>query len=80
MTNNKIPCIFQIFQVITDAICDFLRRNGLDVQNMVGLGTDGASVLCGCKNSVLTKLKEMNPSLIGVRYVFCILKYCYMLK
>ena len=49
-------------------------RNDLDVKNMVGLATDGASVLCGCKNSVLMKFKEMNLSLIGVKYVFHIFK------
>ena len=54
-------------QVITDAICKFLDDVGLNVENLIGLGTDGASVLCGCNNSVLTKLKEKNPSLVGVR-------------
>ena len=30
---------------------------------MIGVGTDGASNLCGCNNSVYTRLKEKIPDL-----------------
>ncbi|XP_066950810.1 zinc finger protein 862-like [Macrobrachium rosenbergii] len=56
-------------QALTDAICKFLGEVGLNIGQCLGLGTDGASVLCGTNNSVLTKLQEKNPSIIGVRCV-----------
>lgn len=62
-------CCICSFQTITDAMCKFLHEAGLSLNQCVGVGTDGASVLCGCNNSVLTKLQEKNPSIVGVRYV-----------
>lgn len=50
-------------------MCKFLEEVGLSLDQCVGLGTDGANVLCGCNNSVLTKLREINPAIINVRYV-----------
>lgn len=47
----------------------FLSSNDLDLDNCVGVGTDGASVMCGKHNSLFTKMKEVNPRLVLVKCV-----------
>ena len=42
-----------------------LEKYDLDVQNLMGLATDGASVMTGSKRGVTTKFKELNPYLIA---------------
>lgn len=38
----------------------------LDMSKLRGIGTDGASTMIGCKNGVVTRLKSLVPSAIGV--------------
>lgn len=45
----------------------FLDDVGLDLANCVGVGTDGASVMCGKHNSLFTRMKEVNPRLVLVK-------------
>lgn len=54
----------------------FLETNGLSLNKIVGLGTDGASNLCGVKNSLFTRLKAHNPHLELVRCVCHSLHLC----
>jgi hypothetical protein len=46
-------------------VIDELKSKGLDISKMVGIGTDGASVMTGKRNGVVVKLKEHSPSLVG---------------
>ncbi len=50
-------------QGISDAILLFLSECGLDIKHMVGIATDGASVMVGKNHSVFTLLKQKQPSL-----------------
>lgn len=54
---------------IADAIVTFLGEYGLDIKNMVGIATDGASVMVGKNHSVFSLLKEKQPSLQLIRCV-----------
>ena len=51
---------------IVNKVTESLKTKNIDITKMVGIGTDGASVMTGRKNGVVVKLKEMAPSLIGV--------------
>ena len=42
----------------------FTSEFSLDLNRMIAIGTDGASNLCGCKNSLFTYLKTKYPRLI----------------
>uniref|UniRef100_H3ANX4 Uncharacterized protein n=1 Tax=Latimeria chalumnae TaxID=7897 RepID=H3ANX4_LATCH len=48
---------------IAQAIIEFIDASGLKTENLVGIATDGASVMCGKNHSVFTILKERQPSL-----------------
>lgn len=51
------------------ALTEFLKVLGLNVNNMIGLGTDGANNLCGVNHSLFTLLKENNPKLQLIRCI-----------
>lgn len=51
---------------ITEKIKSCLESKNINISKMVGIGTDGASVMTGKNNGVVKKLKEFAPSLIGV--------------
>ncbi|KAK9674651.1 protein of unknown function (DUF4371) [Popillia japonica] len=48
---------------LANTLTDYIRKTGLKVENLLALATDGASVLCGSKNSVFTILKAALPKL-----------------
>ncbi|KAF2879095.1 hypothetical protein ILUMI_27072 [Ignelater luminosus] len=52
---------------IVSAIKKTLKRFDLRLENLMGIGTDNASVMVGVNNGVFTKLKEEVPHLILVR-------------
>lgn len=56
-----------------DAIChalkDSLKRNGLELQNLIALGTDNASVMIGVNSGVYARLKSEIPHLMLVKCV-----------
>ncbi|KAE8293881.1 SCAN domain-containing protein 3 [Larimichthys crocea] len=56
-------------QGISDAIVSFLSECGLDIKHMVGIATDGASVMVGKHHSVFTLLKQKQPSLQLIRCI-----------
>ena len=47
-------------------VLEELKTKGLDISKMVGIGTDGASVMTGRTGGVIKLLQEHSPSLIGV--------------
>lgn len=51
---------------IVDAIRSFLVRHNVPLAKLIGLGTDGASVMTGRVNGVHTVLQRLNPSLVTV--------------
>ncbi|XP_053373826.1 zinc finger protein 862-like [Mercenaria mercenaria] len=52
--------------VIVSKILMELRDKGLNLDNLVGVGTDGASVMTGRRNGVVKQLRDKCPSLVGV--------------
>ena len=55
---------------------DFINSVGLKIENMHGIGTDGASNLCGKNHSLFTLLKEKVPHLQLVKCVYHSLSLC----
>ncbi|XP_061192620.1 uncharacterized protein C17orf113-like [Saccostrea echinata] len=53
-------------ETIVNHVITELRVKGLDVSKLVGVGTDGASVMTGRKNGVIVRLKEYSPALVGI--------------
>lgn len=53
------------------AVSKFCEDNKLDMKNLIGIGTDGASNLCGSQNSLYTLLRK-NFNLNDLILVKCI--------
>ncbi|KAK3084326.1 hypothetical protein FSP39_011612 [Pinctada imbricata] len=53
-------------ETITNLVLSELRCKGLDIKKLVGIGTDGASVMTGRKNGVVQRLREQVPYLVGI--------------
>ena len=64
--STHLECISANAQTITDRVCEFMTEAELDMSKLRGIGTDGASTMIGCKNGVVTRLKSLVPSAIGV--------------
>lgn len=68
---NKIVTDFLGFNEVGDATAEslyndfmkFISETGLKLENLIGIGTDGASNLCGCNKSLYTLLKNRVPKL-----------------
>lgn len=61
---------------LAEAIEGFLAHLGIEIKNMIGLGTDGASNLCGKNHSVFTILKAKAPRLQLVKCIAHSLHLC----
>ena len=46
---------------IYNAVLEVLEKKDLNLNSLIGIGTDGASVMCGKKSGLVTRLKEANP-------------------
>lgn len=57
-------------------IRSFFDAHHVPLSNIIGLGTDGASNLCGIHNSVYTKIKEHSPHCILVKCICHSLSLC----
>lgn len=55
-------------QTITDAILGFAQKLGIDMKKMVGLGSDGASVMVGRLNGVSAQ-KQVITTLLTKVYI-----------
>jgi len=64
-----VPVIAATAASLFDTIKFFFDDHQVPLSNMIGLGTDGASNLCGCNNSVYTRIKEMSPSCVLVKCI-----------
>ena len=53
-------------ETITDHVRKFMGEAELDLSKLRGIGTDGASTMIGCRNGVVTRLKNLTPSAISV--------------
>ena len=74
LTNGEVTTRFlgivELFDdtaiIITDALLQFCAKMDLDIhKQLVALGSDGASVMLGCRGGVSTLLKERIPYLIS---------------
>ncbi|KAJ8968828.1 hypothetical protein NQ314_002090 [Rhamnusium bicolor] len=54
---------------LIDAIKIVLTKYNLNINNLIGIGTDNASVMVGVNNGLYTKLKAGVPHLILIRCV-----------
>lgn len=59
-------------EVLFSELKFFLESNYLRIKNMVGIGTDGASNLCGIRNSVFSRIKEIVPNIVPMCVTRCI--------
>jgi hypothetical protein len=48
-------------EAVFDAIIELLHRRGLDINNLIGFASDGASVMTGCNTGVAARLKSVVP-------------------
>lgn len=54
---------------LIEAIKKALTKYNFDIKNLIGIGTDNASVMIGINNGVYAKLKQEIPNLILIRCV-----------
>lgn len=62
--------------ILTDIFLEFLKKLNLNVKNLISIGTDGASNLCGKNKSLFTLLRDKVP-IPNLQLVKCI---CYSLN
>lgn len=55
-------------EAITKAVTSTLKNKGLDIRNMVGLGSDNSSVMVGINNGVYEKMLNKVPNLILTKW------------
>ena len=53
-------------ETITKRVCEYTTMVELDMVKMRGIGTDDVSTMIGCRNGVVTCLKSITTSPIGV--------------
>ena len=53
-------------ETITKRVIEFITQAELDLKKLRGIGTDGAATMVGCRTGVVTRLKAIAPSAIGV--------------
>lgn len=56
-------------EAIVETVLKVFEESDLDVSELSGLATDGASVMLGKNNGVAAKLKERNPKLINIHCI-----------
>lgn len=82
-TRQVVTTFYRIIKVIEcdaksvhEAIINKLKKDGLKIENMIGVGVDGANVMVGKHNSVTAILKRELPDLIIVKCVSHSLHLC----
>lgn len=83
-SKHEIITDFLGFQVVERAtaeqLCtnflEFLNEVNLKVKNLSAIATDGANSLCGVNNSLYSRLKETNPSLMLFKCICHSLNKC----
>ena len=64
-----IPVIDTTADALYQHVKAFFDESGIDLKLCFGLGTDGASNLCGCNHLLYTLMKKDNPDLILIKCV-----------
>ena len=54
---------------IKDALLFITQEAEIPMSKIIGFGSDGASVMVGCRSGVTTQLKSLNPAMIAVHCV-----------
>ena len=65
-SSNDTTCVSVCASVITARVQEFIDKAQIDVSKLRGIGTDGAATMIGCHSGVVTRLKEIAPSAVGV--------------
>ena len=63
--NSEITTATADAETIVNVVLAELRNKGIDISGMIGISTDGASVMTGRKTGVVVRLREHIPNLIG---------------
>lgn len=78
-----VTTFYRIIQIIEcdaksvhEAIVNQLKEDGIKIENMIGIGVDGANVMSGKHNSVTAIFKKELPDLIVVKCVCHSLHLC----
>ena len=66
ISNMKVSDISVTADVVTTHLCKILEDFDIEIQKIYGFGSDGASLMTGCKNGVATHMKNKNPVLITI--------------
>ena len=66
LSNIKIPESSVTAYVVTAHLNSKLEEFKVDVKKVYGFGSDGASLMTGCKNGVATQVKGKNPLMVTI--------------
>ncbi|KAF0690927.1 Zinc finger protein, partial [Aphis craccivora] len=79
ITNEFLGLVI-VERATADALCEltmqFLKEINLNPKNIIGLGVDGASNLCGRNHSLYTLLREISPNLQLIKCICHSLNTC----
>ena len=53
-------------EVLFECICNFMKDKGVPLHNLMGFGSDGASVMTGIKSGVATRFRQLCPHMINI--------------
>ena len=53
-------------EVLFECICNFMKDKGVPLDNLIGFGSDGASVMTGNKSGVATRFRQLSPHMINI--------------
>ena len=63
-----IPVVSTTGQCLFDAISNFMKEYNIDINDCIGLGTDGANNVSGEANSVFSRFRDVNPD---IQFIKC---------
>lgn len=64
--NLEISEVSVTAEVIFNVLCTFLESRNINIKDIAGFGSDGASIMTGSKSGVATRIKELSPFLLAV--------------
>jgi len=62
--------------ILKNIFIQFLEQSKLNIKNLMGIGTDGASNLCGKNHSLFTLLKASFPNIVLIKCICHSLNLC----
>ena len=64
-------------EAVTTALLEFLKTHmKLDIKKCIGLATDGCNTMSGAHNSVISRLREINPHVTHIKCICHSLQLC----